>query len=594
MGVVYRAVDPALGRPVALKLLAPHVAADDRTLARFHREAAALAQLKHPHIALVYEFGEHEGQPFIALEWVNGRTLRAVLDDERRLPLPRAVAILDQAADALDYAHAHGVIHRDIKPSNILVDAAGAVTLVDFGLARMTDAPALTAGSEFFGTPHYLTPEQINGRPVDGRADLYCLALVAYDMLAGRSPFDATTWPGLVHAHLYEAPTPITELNPALPAEVETALLKALAKDPARRFANLGEFAAALHQAQRPKRSPPAVRAPEPTAPQALADLPKPLPLSRPAPPAPAAPARQTGFVVTVGAVLLVMVASALLWLAPRMTWSLAHTPTPGPTGTAEAALTETPASATDTPGPAPTPTLPSMDLPPGATVGEVAGTLDAGESRVFLVRALGTQPLIVSIASPHQDVYLAIAGPDGQAPLLAAGARQTRWQGLLPATASYTLTAVAGGSAADFRLRVELPQRIVFAPGATSYVVTSTVPMTLPVAYVVRALAGQMLTATLTSPGQPAYISIDGLQDGQPLVRAALELTKTTVSLPATQDYILRATPGGRQPATFTLAITITGAAPGPALAAAPPGGLALVSPVHRKIERRKGSGPL
>ena len=206
MGVVYRAVDPALNRFVALKLLAPHLGGDAAALARFRREAAAVANLKHPHIAVVYEYGEHQGQPFIALEWVEGRTLRAVLDQERRLPLERALAIFDQLAAALDYAHAHGVIHRDIKPSNILLDANDGVTLVDFGLARLADAPAITVGAEFFGTPYYLAPEQIAGLPVDGRTDLYGLALVTYEMLAGRLPFTAATWPALVQAHLYAAP----------------------------------------------------------------------------------------------------------------------------------------------------------------------------------------------------------------------------------------------------------------------------------------------------------------------------------------------------------------------------------------------------
>ena len=586
MGVVYRAIDPALSRPVALKLLAPHMSTEGRPLERFRREAAALAQLKHPHIALVYEFGEHRGQPFIALEWVNGRTLRAILDEERRLPLPRSLGILDQVADALDYAHAHGVIHRDIKPSNILVDAAGSATLVDFGLARMMEAPALTAGSEFFGTPHYLTPEQINGRPVDGRADQYCLALVAYDMLAGRSPFEATTWPGLVHAHLYEAPTPITELNPALPADVEAALLKALAKDPAHRFANAGEFAAALRPAPR-------ARYPSPTVAAGPAELPKPLPISRPAPPVPAEPPRQTGFLIALGAVLLVMVLSGLLWLGPRIKWSQGGTPTPLAAGATETAVTQTPESATDTPGPAPSPTTPAIELAPGATYGEVAGTLEADESRSFLVSALGAQPLIVRLSSPHEDVVLGIAGPPDRPPLLDPVARQTAWEGLLPSTDTYTLTAVATGGAADFRLSVELPQRIVFAPGATSYVVTSTVPISQPVAYVLRALAGQTLTATITSPGGPVYLGIDGLQDGQPLVRSALELSQTTVSLPASQDYILRAIPGGPAPTTFTLTITIVGPAPGPALATTRPGGVALAPPMP-PTEPLKEGGPL
>lgn len=236
MGIVLRATDPSLNRRVALKLLAPHLWDSPQVLARFRREAAAIAGLKHPHIASVYEFGEHQGRPFIALEWVDGRTLTALLEAENHLPLDRALSLFDQLGEALDYAHARGVIHRDIKPSNIIIGPDDNATLVDFGLASMTGAAAITASSDVMGTPAYMSPEQFAGRPLDGRSDLYSLAVVLFEMLTGRRPFEAETGAAHMHAHLTSPPPPITEIDPSLPRAVETALLKAMAKEPAQRY----------------------------------------------------------------------------------------------------------------------------------------------------------------------------------------------------------------------------------------------------------------------------------------------------------------------------------------------------------------------
>ncbi|MDE3089806.1 MAG: PQQ-binding-like beta-propeller repeat protein [Chloroflexota bacterium] len=252
-GIVYRAVDPSLQRTVAIKLLAPYFADDAEMLARFHREATAAANLKHANIAMVYEFGERAGQPYIVYEWIEGQTLTNVLQAEPRLPSVRVLRLFDQLAAALDYAHARGVIHRDLKPSNIIVGNDDHATIVDFGLAWVAAAPAITASGTFFGTPRYTSPEQIAGQPADGRSDLYSLAIVVYEMLAGCPPFTGEETPALLHKHLYEPPPPITELNPALPAAVETALNQALAKNPTERFADAASFGAALHAAVSPR-----------------------------------------------------------------------------------------------------------------------------------------------------------------------------------------------------------------------------------------------------------------------------------------------------------------------------------------------------
>jgi serine/threonine-protein kinase len=217
MGVVYRAVDPSLNRPVALKLLAAHLGSDPNALTRFHREAALVAGLKHPHIAIVYEFGEHLGQPFIAFEWIEGQTLKDVLTLSGRLPFERASKLFDQLASALDYAHQRGVIHRDLKPANIMIGPQDHATIVDFGLGWLEDAPSITSTGLILGTPRYMAPEQIEGKVTDARADLYSLAVVMYETLAGPPPFQNFNTPALLQQQLYAPPPAITEYNPALP-----------------------------------------------------------------------------------------------------------------------------------------------------------------------------------------------------------------------------------------------------------------------------------------------------------------------------------------------------------------------------------------
>ena len=254
MGVVYRARDPMLGRPVALKLLAPHLGGDQAALARFHREAALIASLKHTHIATVYEFGEHEGRPYIALEWITGRTLKELLAAEGRLPVERSLGLFDQLAGALDYAHRHGVIHRDLKPANIMIGTDDKATIVDFGLAWLETAPSITTSGMTVGTPRYMSPEQVQGESTDGRSDLYSLAVIFYEMLAGRPPFDHPGTAALFYQQLYAPPPPITEYNPSLPAAIENALSRALAKDPDERFSTAAALGVALRE-----ESPPAL-----------------------------------------------------------------------------------------------------------------------------------------------------------------------------------------------------------------------------------------------------------------------------------------------------------------------------------------------
>ncbi len=255
MGVVYRAVDIGLGRNVAIKVLDTTRVTNAEAQTRFHREAAAAAQLKHPNIAAVYEFGAHEAQPFIVLEWIQGETLHAYLQREKKLPLARALEIFSEIADALAYAHSRGVTHRDVKPANILLTADGHATLVDFGLVGLAQDTDATLGGNYFGSPRYMAPEQIRGHTTDGRADEYALALVLYEMLAGQPAFDAPTTAALFHQQLYTPPPPLSETRADVPRDVERAIVRALEKNPDARFANVAAFRDAVRAAAQPARA---------------------------------------------------------------------------------------------------------------------------------------------------------------------------------------------------------------------------------------------------------------------------------------------------------------------------------------------------
>ncbi len=203
---VYRARDPTLGRDVALKVLDPFLMRDPVLVERFRREARAAARLRHPNIVTLYEIGQEEGALFIAMELLPGPSLKEIIAEEAPLPVDRAVALLRPLAEALDYAHAQGTIHRDIKPSNVILDDWGRPRLTDFGLVKAAEESqsvaltmTLSQSGMTLGTPTYMSPEQADPKraaPVDSRADLYSLAVVAYEMLTGQVPFRGETpWP---------------------------------------------------------------------------------------------------------------------------------------------------------------------------------------------------------------------------------------------------------------------------------------------------------------------------------------------------------------------------------------------------------------
>jgi tRNA A-37 threonylcarbamoyl transferase component Bud32 len=256
MATVYRATDVRLDRLVALKILTPQLARNDSFRQRFILESRAGASIDHPHVVPVFEAGEAQGVLFIAMRYVTGNDVRALIDREGRLSAARTVEIVSQVASALDAAHAHGLVHRDVKPANMLMSeisdgkSADYVYLSDFGLSKQSLASAsLTGTGQFLGTLDYMSPEQIGGRPIDGRTDLYALGCATFEMLAGEPPFRREANLAVMWAQVSAPPPSLRQWRPDLPPAVDAVIAKALAKSPDDRQSSCTEFAQALRAA---------------------------------------------------------------------------------------------------------------------------------------------------------------------------------------------------------------------------------------------------------------------------------------------------------------------------------------------------------
>lgn len=242
MGHVYAAEHVRLGRQVALKFLAPSLRGDDEFLRRFLREARVMAQLEHPNLVRVLDYGEDDEQPYLVMELLRGQTLRERLR-ERPLPEAEAVRVAAAVLSGLEAAHAAGVVHRDIKPGNLFLCRDGTVKVMDFGIAKSAEESHLTQTGVQVGTAEYMSPEQAEGAPVDGRSDLYSLGIVLYQMLAGQAPFRGDNSLVVLHQQVHKAPPPLPD---AVPDWLRRVVLRALAKKPTARFASAAEMRGAL------------------------------------------------------------------------------------------------------------------------------------------------------------------------------------------------------------------------------------------------------------------------------------------------------------------------------------------------------------
>jgi serine/threonine-protein kinase len=244
MSTLYRATDLRTGRQVAVKVPHPEMEADPVLLERFRREEEIGQTIDHPGVVKTFD-GEERSRRYMVIEWVDGRLLRAILNEERKLPIDRAVALTVAICDALDNLHKHGVVHRDLKPENIMECDGDRIKIIDFGIALKEDARRITQVglTPALGTPDYISPEQVMGQRGDQRSDVYALGAMLYEMLTGQPPFTGPSPLAVMNERVVTDPAPVRELEPEISPEIEEILFRALARDPRRRYATAAEMA---------------------------------------------------------------------------------------------------------------------------------------------------------------------------------------------------------------------------------------------------------------------------------------------------------------------------------------------------------------
>jgi eukaryotic-like serine/threonine-protein kinase len=251
MASIFRAIDERTGQTVAIKVPHPEMEADPVFYDRFQREQAIGEKLDHPGVMKVFANGDHS-QFYMAMEWVDGRLLRQVLNEQKKFPPERALNIAMQIAQALEYIHAHGVVHRDLKPENIMVDKDDRIKLIDFGIAANVGSKRLTFAkfTQTMGTPDYISPEQVKGKRGDGRSDIYALGVMLYEMLTGKVPFTGSNAFTIMNDRLLNNPVPPREVDPTISPELQEIIYRAIERDPAKRYQSAREFA---HDLQHPE-----------------------------------------------------------------------------------------------------------------------------------------------------------------------------------------------------------------------------------------------------------------------------------------------------------------------------------------------------
>jgi len=254
MGIVYKALDPDIERDVAIKTIRFDTLTDgtakDDLMARFIREARAAGKLAHPNIITVYDVGREKDVTYIVMQYIEGQSLQALIDSGKRFSSQEIIEIMRPIGHSLDYAHANGIIHRDIKPANIMIDASGKPFLADFGVARIETSTMTQAGTTV-GTLSYMSPEQVQGQTVDGRADIFALGVILYELLSGKKPFLGDNISTIVYKIVHEEPRRITEVNQDLPGGYELVIKKALAKNPEERYQTCQEMVSDLENSEK-------------------------------------------------------------------------------------------------------------------------------------------------------------------------------------------------------------------------------------------------------------------------------------------------------------------------------------------------------
>src|SRR5690349_2180596 len=240
MGVVYKATDPVIGRTVAVKTIKLNAEGTGLTrpelLARFQTEARAAGLLAHPNIVVVYDAGEENGLYYITMELIEGKSLQALLDSGHSFPVPRVMRIMEQTCSALQFAHDRSIIHRDIKPANLMLTADDTVKVTDFGTAKILQFGTVQQTTHVMGTPSYMSPEQVKGRPVDGRSDIFSLGVLLYEILTGEKPFPGQSITTVIYKIVNEDPIPPRTLNPSIHQGLSDIVMRALAKEPEVRY----------------------------------------------------------------------------------------------------------------------------------------------------------------------------------------------------------------------------------------------------------------------------------------------------------------------------------------------------------------------
>jgi hypothetical protein len=354
MGVVYRALDPLLGRYVAIKVMSQGIATDQELRNRFMREARAAGSLQHPNIITIFDFGEADGLLYIAMEYVEGADLSEIMERRDPLPITAKVDIIVDVLHALDYAHQRKVVHRDVKPANIRVSVDGRAKLMDFGIARLEKSD-LTRSGMMIGTPDYMAPEQITGGEITPATDVFAVGAVLYEFLTGRPTFQGETLHALIYQVINQQPAPLREVSASVPAALQPIVDRALAKDPAERYPSAAAMAEALSSVRTALSGAVTV---------AIAARRTPLQTPRIAPPVDVREGRRRRPLVLAGAGagVVALGAAAVLLLSGHPRQSAA----PGPTPTNPAGQAAAPADTTAEPERAPTRSAPATARPQG------------------------------------------------------------------------------------------------------------------------------------------------------------------------------------------------------------------------------------